>query len=52
MNDELQRLIGQMQAQIEALTRRVGRQENAWITIGAAAVALIVGVLVRQAGVF
>lgn len=58
MSEELQRLLGAMEAKIEALIedikdlkeRRIGRLERAFITIGAGAIGLVAVVVLKQAG--
>lgn len=51
MSDDIQRLLGAMEARVEALLKRVGRLEGAFIIIGTAAVGLVVAALLRTAGI-
>lgn len=50
MSDEIQRLLGTLQANMEHMSRRLGRVESAFILIGASAVGLVVVAVLRSTG--
>ncbi|MEL7281335.1 MAG: hypothetical protein AAGK79_13325 [Pseudomonadota bacterium] len=51
MPEEVQRIIGALEARVDVLLKRVGRLEAAFIFIGTAAVGLIVAALLKDAGI-
>jgi len=52
MSDDLQRIIGAMEAKLEAALKRIARLENEFILIGTGAVGLVVAGVLKSAGVW